>query len=392
MRMISSLRLGACLAALAACPVPAAAGSASATMTGQPPAVTVTAAVQDDVVERTTVSGTLAARDEILVGPQIDGYAIEEILAEEGDHVQQGQVLARLARDTLETAVAQATAQVARAHAAELQARAQIDQAEANAVQAVAALARSTKLEATGVASRETLEQRQATARVTASQADIARAALASASADLAVADSQLAEARIKLAHADVLAPRSGVVTRRTARVGADASMAAEPLFRIAAAGEIELEGNVPEAVLSRLAVGQDAELALPGQIAPRPGRVRLVSPEVAAVTRLGRVRVAFVGGPPPAIGGFAKARIVLARASGVLVPLSAVLSRPEGTEVQVVRNGIVETRQVHVGLRDGHSAQILDGVAAGEDVVSVSGTFVRDGDQVTPVRAAGQR
>ena len=53
---------------------------------------------------------------------------------------------------------------------------------------------------------------------------------------------------------------------------------------------------------------------------------------------------------------------------------------------VQVVRDGVVDTRRVQVGLRSGGRAEITDGLQAGEDVVSVSGTFIRGGDRVTPV------
>ena len=58
----------------------------------------------------------------------------------------------------------------------------------------------------------------------------------------------------------------------------------------------------------------------------------------------------------------------------------------PQGPVVQVVRDGVVETRGVTVGLRNGRSAEISRGLAPGEQVVSVSGTFIRGGDRVTPV------
>ena len=56
------------------------------------------------------------------------------------------------------------------------------------------------------------------------------------------------------------------------------------------------------------------------------------------------------------------------------------------------VRDGVVETRPVQVGLRNGLQAEIAQGLAAGESVVSVSGTFIRGGDKVTPVVVAGTR
>lgn len=367
---------------------------AAAVSVQPPPAVSVVAAIGGEIVEKVTVSGSLAAREEILVGPLVEGLAVTEILAEEGDTVVQGQVLARLSKETLVTSLAQAAAQVAKAHAAELQARAQIEQAAANTAQTAAALGRSLKLEATGATSRETLDQRQASARVAAAQGDVAQGALALAVADGAVARAQLQDAEIRLSRTEVRAPLGGTVIRRTVRVGGTSSLSAEPMFRLAANGDVELDANVPEAVLGRLAVGQVAVVDVVGNPVgtERLGSVRLVSPEVGAVTRLGKVRVAFTAGDHTAVGGFARARIVTSKATGVLVPLSAVLARAGGSEVQVVHAGVVETRHVHVGLRNDRSAQILDGVGEGEDVVSVSGTFVRSGDLVSPVRAVTQR
>ena len=75
------------------------------------------------ISESVIVTGNLVAREEVLVAAQIDGHAIEEILVEEGDSVEKGQVLARLSRAMIDTALAQNAAQIARADAAIAQAR-----------------------------------------------------------------------------------------------------------------------------------------------------------------------------------------------------------------------------------------------------------------------------
>jgi HlyD family secretion protein len=65
------------------------------------------------------------------------------------------------------------------------------------------------------------------------------------------------------------------------------------------------------------------------------------------------------------------------------------VLFQPGSATVQVVRNDAVETRRVTIGLRADGRAEVREGVAAGEQVVTVSGTFLRNGDRVTPILAA---
>ena len=354
----------------------------------RPPSVTVVAATTGPIAETAVLTGTLVPREEVLVSPQIEGLALTEILAEEGDSVVAGQVLARLSRDVLDASVAQNAAQVARAEAAMAQARSSIAEAQATRVQVELALARTRELLSNGNAAREVFEQRQAAAQTAAARLDLANNALRAAEADRAYAEAQRRELLVRLARTELRAPVAGIVSRRIARLGAVVMGAGDPLFRIIQDGAIELEADVPETSLAKLRPNQPARIDTAG--GPRTGRVRLVSPEVSRTTRLGRVRVAVDGDGPLVIGSFARAGVEVARREGVLAPLSAVLFQPDGAVVQVVKDGLVETRRVQVGLRAGSLAEIRDGLQAGEAVVSVSGTFIRDGDRVTAVQAGG--
>ena len=335
------------------------------------PAVTVVAAAQGTVTETLPLTGTVVAREDVLVGAQVDGLAITEIHAEEGDLVAANQVLARLSRDTVDASLAQNAAQIARAEASIAQARASQSQADA-------AFARTRDLITTGAASRETFDQRQMAAQTAA-------ATLQSVQADLTLAQAQRQELLVRLAHTDIRAPVAGRVSRRVARLGSVVSLSGEPLFRLMADDAVELEADVPETVLARLRPGQSAQVTLAGETASRTGAVRLVAPELSRSTRLGRVRLSIPGAAT--IGGFARAVVETGRRQGVVVPLSAVLFQPDGDRVQVVRDGLVRTRRVTIGARDPQRAQV-DGVAAGESVIAVSGTFVRDGDHVAAVAA----
>jgi HlyD family secretion protein len=350
----------------------------------RPPAITVVKARFGTIAEVVGLTGTLVPREEVLVSPQIGDLAITDILVEEGDKVTAGQVLARLSRDALETSLAQNAAQLARADAAIAQARAAVIESAANKVQADLAFARSQALVGSGNAPREQFEQRQAAAQTAAARLEANQNLLRAAEADQVMAEAQRREWMIKWDRTEIKAPVAGVISRRTAHLGSMVQGMGEPLFRIIADGAIELEADVPEVLLTRLAPGEPAKVETAG--GTRDGVVRLVSPEVSRTTRLGRVRVAITGDGPLAIGSFGRASVEIARHEGVLVPLSAVLFQPDGTVVQVVNDSMVETRQVQVGLRANGLAEITEGVRAGEDVVEVSGTFVRAGDRVTAV------
>ena len=374
-----------CLALAAAAPPPA---------EPTPPAVTVTRATHGSIAEAAILTGTLVPREEVLVSPQVEGLAITDILAEEGDLVTAGQVLARLSRDVLDATVAQNAAQIARADAAIAQAHSSIAEAQANRVQADLALARTRDLFGNGNASRETFEQRQAAAGTAAARFDAANNLLRVSEADRALADAQRRELLVRLARTDLRAPVAGRISRRIARQGAVVMGAGDPLFRIIQDDAVELEADVPEVSLAKLRPGQPAVVTTVG--GPRTGRVRLVSPEVNRTTRLGRVRVTVDSAPDNAvsglvIGSFARASVEVARHDGVLVPLSAVLFQRDGAVIQVVRDGLVETHKVQVGLRSGSQAEITSGLQKGDAVVAVSGTFIRGGDRVTAVAAADQ-
>ena len=339
------------------------------------PAVTVARAERAEIVQAASLTGTLVPREEILVSPQFDGVAITQILVEEGDSVVAGQVLARLSSDALRASMAQNTAQIARDEAA-------IAEADASRTAADAAFGRTRDLARTGTASRETFDTRQAAMASAAAR-------VASAQADLAFTHAQRQELSVKLANTEIKAPVGGLISRRVARLGSVVSMNGDPLFRIISDGAIELEADVPESILARLRPGQHAKLVMAAGV-ERNGVVRLVSPEMNRLSRLGRVRVAIDAGEGGLVlGGFGRATVETARHVGIIVPLSSVLFQSGGPQVEVVRNGVVESRDVVLGLRAEGRAEIIHGVEPGEAVVTVSGTFVRPGDHVTAVERA---
>jgi HlyD family secretion protein len=352
------------------------------------PAITVTNAASGRISDVAIVGGTLVAREEVLVASQIEGLAIIQILVDEGARVQAGDVLARLNREMTDVAVLQNKAQRARADAAIAQARAQITEAEALRVAAVNSFGRARSLREDGITSAETLDQRQASATQANARVVSAQQALKLSEADKAVADAQAAELDIRLARTEIRAPTSGIVSRRTARLGAIAAGAADPLFRIIENGSVELEADVAEGTLARLKAGQTAQVRPSGFDADLAARVRLVSPEVSRTSRLGKVRLELVDAPALPVGAFARGTIEVARSTGILLPLSAVQFGPEGARVQVVVNSTVETRAVNTGLRSSAMIEITKGIAAGEQVVTLAGTFLRNGDRVSPVLA----
>ena len=349
------------------------------------PAVTVLPVTERDLVLDAAITGTLVPRDEVMVSPEIDGNLVTAVLAEEGDRVREGQVLARLAHDMLDTQVAQQVAAVAKAEAAVTQAQNSILQAQAEQTQTRLALDRARSLVASGSTTAATLETLTANAQASTGRLGFAQSGLVAAQAELGHARAVADELALKRSKTEIRAPVDGIVSRRSARVGLRAS-ASQDLFRLIGHGAIELEADVVETRMPDIAVGDPAQVSLGGGT-PLRGSVRVVYPEVDRMTRLGKVRISLGDDPRLHIGAFARGTVELRHERGLAVPVAAVLYGDTGSTVLVVKaDNSVESRPVTTGLVDRDWVAVERGLTVGERVVARAGSFLQAGDVITPV------
>ncbi len=349
------------------------------------PAVSVVKVAPAAFAETVAVSGSLVPRDEILVAPEVEGFRVLELKVDEGDRVKKGEVLATLVQESLDAQLAQNDAALARAQAAISKANSQIVEMKAKLVEAEAAFERAKPLKKSGYLSESLYDQREATAKTSQAQLVAARDGLKLAEAEKAQVEAQRRELVWRRSKTKVTAPADGIISRRTARIGGLASAAAEPMFRIIARGEVELDAEVIETELGKIHVGQKARIKVAGDGFVN-GTVRLVSPEVDKTTRLGRVRVFLGDDPKLHIGSFARGTISTAHAHGLAVPTSAVVFDADGAFVQVVHQGRVARRAIETGLISGDLVEVRKGLNEGDVVVAKAGTFLRDGDAVRTV------
>ncbi|MEW6124259.1 MAG: efflux RND transporter periplasmic adaptor subunit [Pseudomonadota bacterium] len=378
------------LLALAAVPAPAfAADPAPAEQKGL--AVSVTHPQRRELSDTLLVTGSLLPREEIQVGPEIEGYRLVELLAEVGDKVAKGQVLARLSRDMLDVQLAQNTANGAKAKAAIAQQKAQLDQTLAQEAEALTAVDRTRQLRKSGVSSQEQLDERERAVKVATAQVAAAREALTAAEADAALVAAQRAEIDLRLARTEIRAPEAGVVLARNARIGAIVlSTRTDPLFTIARDGAVDLDAEVPEASMARLKVGQTVKVTPAGFAHPVDGTVRLIAAQVDKATRLGEVKVALADDPDLRPGTYGRGLVELGRRDALTVPLSAVMFDGEGAYVMVVEDGAVRERRVGAGLKGQGVVEITGGLKPQDVVVVRAGGFLRDGDRVRTVMTTG--
>mgnify|MGYP003525390410 FL=1 len=351
------------------------------------PAISVVKATAREMRDVIRASGQIGPVDQVYVQPQIEGQAIEAIQADIGDWVKAGQVLVELSGSALGLQKSQLAASRASAEAAIAQGQAQLVEAEAAWDEAERVWNRTKKLQAAGTVSDAAADQAEAAATSAKARVTVAEQGMKAASAQVAVVDAQIADVDLNLGRTAVKAPVAGRIVQRNAQVGAIGSAAGGPMFVIDRDGLLELRADVAERDVLRLAVGQGVTIRAVGVAEPLTGKVRLVEPQVDAVSRMGRVRIALDDGSAVVSGLFADATVLVAARTALAIPTSA-LSTAEGADSVLVvgADGRATRKAVTTGIRDGGWIELSEGLAQGDMVVAKAGAFVRDGDMIRPV------
>lgn len=353
------------------------------------PAITVSTVEKRVLRDRVIVSGLVNPVESVQVAPLIEGQPIEVLLADVGDWVEEGQVLATLSKTTLELQKSQYQASLASAEATIAQAEAQLLEAKASSDEAQRVNERTAALLKQGTAAQAAADQASANAIASTARVTVATQSLEAARAQLALVQAQLENVELQLARTEVKAPVSGEITHRNAVVGSVASASGQPMFTMIRDGALELSADVAEIDLTRLMPGLKATMVAVGSPDKLSGTVRLVEPTIDPTTRLGRARVTIDNADAVRAGMFMDAELLVAEREAVAVPVTAVGSTAEGTTVMTVNDGVVKRTLVKTGIRDGGWVEIVEGIAVGDTVVTKAGAFVRDGDRINPVPAA---
>ncbi len=294
-------------------------------------------------------SATLEAEDEATVLAKTSGV-IEQILAEEGQRVSAGQVLARMETERLKLEVARA--------------KAEADKAREN-------FERNTRIFEKNLISKELYDQ--------------SRFALDAARAAYELAALTLRESEIR-------APFAGVVSARYIKVG-NAIQPNSPAFKVTQMDVLHAHIYVPERDIQKLAPRQLASLTLDAWPDKSfNGAILRVNPVVDAATGTVKVTVAMAGGQPELKPGmFGRVEIRYDRRdSAVLVPKDAVLTEDAAQSVFVVADGKARRQPIKVGYSDSYNYEVLEGLKSGDQVVTTGQASLKDDAKVHVVNAPG--
>ncbi|MBC7786579.1 MAG: efflux RND transporter periplasmic adaptor subunit [Methylophilaceae bacterium] len=331
--------------------------------TSSSPALTVQTSKLINIEMDNTIeaNGSIQPWQESIIGAEVSGLLLKEVLVNVGDEVKKGQTIAKFSSSTIEAELAQFTATLA--------------EAKANYIEANSNAERARSIKEMGVLSRQQIDQFMSTEAV-------AKARIESAEANLNVQ-------KIKLNQTVVTAPDAGIISTRTATVGAVANQGQE-LFRLIRQGRLEWRAEITSSDISKIKTNEPVTLTLPnGQTVN--GKVRIVSPSIDNQTRNG---LAFVDLPKSAAkaGMYARGSFHLSQNKALTLPANAIVLREGFAYVmQVKADHRIKQIKVKLARRSADRIEITslkedDLKDLNADFVSAGGAFLADGDLVRVV------
>ena len=336
-------------------------------------------------------TGYVVARRMATVSSKITGK-VREVLIEEGQHVEAGQVMATLDPIDADAQRDLAAAQLGAARSQAGGVQAQLREAEANA-------ARYGALVKQQLISKAQYDQAIA-------QRDSLRAQLLTAQRNAQVAGDQLRIAGHGVDNTVVRAPFAGVVIAKAAQPGeiisplsAGGGFTRTGIGTIVNMDSLEVEVDVGEAFIGRVQPKMPIEATLNAYPDWKiPGEVIAIIPTADRGKATVKVRVALEVNDPRIVPDMGvrvsfleKAQPVAAKTKpGVLVPAAAIAARDGKDVAFVVADGKVQRRELTLGRTLGDDREVLDGLAGGETVVLDPPGKLVDGARVRVAKEEG--
>ena len=189
----------------------------------------------------------------------------------------------------------------------------------------------------------------------------------------------------------NVIAPVSGTLVSLSATENGYVS-ASMPVAVINGAEQMKITVSVSEALVPKLAIGDQADVAVSAAGAQFSGTVRSVEKTANMQTQLYTVTLSVPAEVSGLLSGmFAEVTFHTDRADGVIVvPSQAVLTRGDTRYVFVVEDGAAKYVEVTLGMMGSGVTEVTSGLTAGQQLVTVGQSYLSDGDPVRIVSGEG--
>ncbi len=339
--------------------------------------VNVAAAEIKDIAKSESYSGIVRGVNEVYIMPKVPAR-VTAIYVKPGDVVKQGQTLLTLDSSDYEASVKQAQATLAMAEAGK----------KANDAQLVAAKAsyeRTQKLHEAGAVSDQQLE---------AARTQYESLAAGSAEAALEQARAGLLQAQTQLNHCIITSPITGTVGTIGLSLGDTANLQS-PAVIVSDTSRLEIDVMVSESEVSYVETGSDVDILIKAASKkPFKGKVESVSIVPDPIKHNYEVKIS-LDNPDNIIksGMFAEVSIAtISRDDVVCVPVSAVIPKGGRTIVYTLdKEKRAREREVKIGIENNQYVEIIEGITAGEQVITKGNTLVNDGTLVRVVAGGGK-
>jgi RND family efflux transporter MFP subunit len=333
--------------------------------------------------------GSIQAITEAPVLARSDGY-VQKRLADIGDRVQTGQLLAEIDAPEVDEQVRQARATLRQAQVSVDQALANHEKGKADTELARVTAQRYASLTTQGIVSRQDDDRYQSQYRSLLADERALEKSVAVQREAVAGAEANLARLEKMQGYRSIKAPFDGVVTMRNVDVGALVNAGNTLLFRIAQISTLRTYVNVPQTHASAIRNGQAAEVSvsnLPGRTFTGSVARTASALDPTSRTLLTEVRLANPQGlllP----GMYARVTLVSRRAQApILIPSDALIVHGEGTLVAVLRpDATVHLAKIEVGRDYGDKLEVLSGLKEGDRIIPNPADVAREGLKVEAV------
>ena len=337
-----------------------------------PVPVSTSVALNGEVVEEVMGTGTLEAHYQTSVSSKIQGLIVE-LLADQNDWVESGQLLARLDDSDLAREVSTQEA-IVNADEATVE-RVKADQARSKAIfdQAQKDYDRYAGLLVSKSISQEVMDK--TVQGLAVAEADVARsiAAIREADRQVLAARERLRFQQARLGDTRIYSPFSGLIVRRDRDVG-DIVVPGATIFRLVSTREMWVSAWIDETSMAGLKAGQKARVIFRSETKQAfNGKVVRVGREVDRETREFKVDVGLESLPQNwAVGQRAEVYIETARKNDVInIPLQALVWRKTTPGVYLANEGRAHWREVSLGSRGIDTVEILKGLSLNDSIIT---------------------
>ena len=306
------------------------------------------------IKQKLAANGSIAPWQEAIIGSEVNGLTLSLVLVNVGDAVKKGQILAQFSASTLTSDLALSKANLA--------------EANANALEAADNATRARGIKDSGALSAQQIEQYIALE--------------ATSKARVAAAQASLQSSQIRNTQTKVIAPDYGIISARTATVGAVVSPGQE-LFKLIRQGRLEWRAELTSQDIGQIKNGMVANITLPDGNTIT-GIVRTTSPVIDPQTRNALVFVDIAAGSAKA-GFFARGTFNIGTKDVLTLPAAAIVMKDGFAYVmQVNADSRVKQMKIETGERDGANVEVIGlDAAINSNFVASGGAFLADGDLV---------